>query len=186
MPTFGATEGDERMSDDRRILLLRGVNVGANRKLPMADLRALLAGLGLEQVSTHIQSGNAVFRDPACRPDLGPGIAQAIAADFPVAPEALIFDPPAFAAILAANPFDEDTAQIGFLARPAAIDAARLNRLTQGDEAWHASEAALYLHLPHGVGRSKLAAGAEKAMGAPLTMRNPRVCRAILTLAEEL
>ncbi|WP_370206364.1 DUF1697 domain-containing protein [Pararhodobacter marinus] len=174
------------MSDDRRILLLRGVNVGSNRKLPMADLRAALTGLGLEKVTTHIQSGNAVFRDPARRAGLGADIAQALAADFPVAPEALIFDPPAFAAILAANPFGDDTAQIGFLARPAAIDDRRLDGLTQGEEAWQASEAAIYLHLPHGVGRSKLAAGAENAVGAPLTMRNPRVCRAILTLAEEL
>lgn len=46
---------------DRRIALLRGINVGGHRKLPMADLRALLADVGLTDVATYIQSGNAVF-----------------------------------------------------------------------------------------------------------------------------
>ena len=42
-------------------LLLRGVNVGGNRKVPMAELRELLDGLGFTQVKTLLQSGNAVF-----------------------------------------------------------------------------------------------------------------------------
>ena len=41
--------------------LLKGVNVGGNRKLPMADLRAFLEGLGLTDVKTLLASGNAVF-----------------------------------------------------------------------------------------------------------------------------
>jgi uncharacterized protein (DUF1697 family) len=43
------------------IAMLRGVNVGG-RTLAMADLRTILAGLGLEDVRTYLQSGNAVFR----------------------------------------------------------------------------------------------------------------------------
>ena len=42
------------------VALLRAVNVGGT-KLPMADLRALLEGLGLTNVHTYLQSGNAVF-----------------------------------------------------------------------------------------------------------------------------
>ena len=42
------------------VALLRAVNVGGT-KLPMADLRALLEGLGLTNVRTYLQSGNAVF-----------------------------------------------------------------------------------------------------------------------------
>lgn len=41
--------------------LLKGVNVGGNRKLPMADLRTFLEGLGLGDVKTLLASGNAVF-----------------------------------------------------------------------------------------------------------------------------
>ncbi|WP_181784400.1 DUF1697 domain-containing protein [Pseudonocardia pini] len=42
-------------------VLLRGVNVGGNRKVPMAELREILAGLGYTQVRTLLQSGNAVL-----------------------------------------------------------------------------------------------------------------------------
>lgn len=42
-------------------VLLRGINVGGHRKVPMAELRSLLEGLGHENVRTHLQSGNAVI-----------------------------------------------------------------------------------------------------------------------------
>ncbi|GAA4676029.1 DUF1697 domain-containing protein [Pseudonocardia yuanmonensis] len=42
-------------------VLLRGVNVGGNRKVAMAELRELLADLGFTQVKTLLQSGNAVL-----------------------------------------------------------------------------------------------------------------------------
>ena len=42
--------------------LLRGVNVGGRNKIPMAELRALAAGLGWDDVRSYIASGNLVFR----------------------------------------------------------------------------------------------------------------------------
>lgn len=44
------------------VALLRGVNVGKGKRVPMAELRALLADLGHEDVVTILNSGNAVFR----------------------------------------------------------------------------------------------------------------------------
>ncbi len=44
------------------IALFRGINVGGNNLLPMKELRAVLEDLGMEDVRTYIQSGNAVFR----------------------------------------------------------------------------------------------------------------------------
>ncbi|MBC6449272.1 DUF1697 domain-containing protein [Actinokineospora xionganensis] len=41
--------------------LLRGVNVGGNKKIAMADFRTVLSDLGYEEVRTLLQSGNAVF-----------------------------------------------------------------------------------------------------------------------------
>ncbi len=41
--------------------LLRGVNVGSGARVPMKDLKALLEGLGLVDVVTYLNSGNAVF-----------------------------------------------------------------------------------------------------------------------------
>ncbi|KUJ69746.1 hypothetical protein ACZ90_08980 [Streptomyces albus subsp. albus] len=42
--------------------LLRGINVGGGKRVPMPELRDVLAGLGHTGIATHLQSGNAVFR----------------------------------------------------------------------------------------------------------------------------
>ena len=43
------------------IALLRGINVGGNRKIRMADLREIFAEAGCADVASYIQSGNVVF-----------------------------------------------------------------------------------------------------------------------------
>ena len=45
----------------RYVVLLRGINVGTGRKVPMTDLKKLCESLGLKNVQTYIQSGNLVF-----------------------------------------------------------------------------------------------------------------------------
>ena len=45
----------------RLVALLRGINLGAKRRVPMADLRELMGELGYEDVRTVLQSGNVVF-----------------------------------------------------------------------------------------------------------------------------
>lgn len=52
------------------VALLRGINVGGRNKVPMADLRALLADLGFEDVATYIQSGNAIFSSSQSAADI--------------------------------------------------------------------------------------------------------------------
>ncbi|MDO7170854.1 DUF1697 domain-containing protein [Mariniflexile sp. AS56] len=44
------------------IALLRGINVGGHKKVPMAALRTLLSNSGFQNVQTYIQSGNVVFQ----------------------------------------------------------------------------------------------------------------------------
>ena len=44
------------------IALLRGINVGGHKKVPMAELRALLTKSGFENVQTYIQSGNVILQ----------------------------------------------------------------------------------------------------------------------------
>ena len=50
------------------VALLRGVNVGKAKRVPMAELRALLSGLGYTGVATLLNSGNAVFHAPRGTP----------------------------------------------------------------------------------------------------------------------
>ena len=45
----------------RFVALLRGVNVGGNKRVPMAELRVALEALGYTNVRTLLNSGNAVF-----------------------------------------------------------------------------------------------------------------------------
>ena len=40
------------------VALMRGINVGSTRSLPMAELRALCIKAGLKHPETYIQSGN--------------------------------------------------------------------------------------------------------------------------------
>jgi len=44
------------------IVLLKGINVGGHKKVPMADLRELLIKSGFENVKTYIQSGNVILQ----------------------------------------------------------------------------------------------------------------------------
>ncbi|CAN5605511.1 DUF1697 domain-containing protein [soil metagenome] len=43
------------------VALLRGINVGGNNRVPMADLRECMTEIGAADVATYIQSGNVLF-----------------------------------------------------------------------------------------------------------------------------
>jgi uncharacterized protein (DUF1697 family) len=53
------------MAQHRFVALLRGINVGGNNLIKMADLRAAFASLGYDDVATYIASGNVVFSSSA-------------------------------------------------------------------------------------------------------------------------
>lgn len=192
MPTCAATAGARPMSaeDTRRILLLRGVNVGGV-KLPMAEFRAMLTGLGLSGVQTFIQSGNAVFR---AKGDPVPAIAQGLKDRFGLAVDLFLYDLPAYRAILDANPYAEagraDGAKVHvlFLGSPAPrVDLEGLMALAEGGEALTLTPEALYFNAPNGMGQSVMAGKFPKFIkGGPTTARNQRSAEAILALAETL
>ena len=66
---------------ERRVALLRGVNVGGNKRVAMADLRSLLTGLGYDDVRTYLQSGNVVFSSSSASSRLAAQIEHALAAE---------------------------------------------------------------------------------------------------------
>ena len=51
------------------VAFLRGINVGGNKLIKMADLRQLFEDLGLKNVSTYIQSGNVIFEAKETKPE---------------------------------------------------------------------------------------------------------------------
>lgn len=175
---------------ETKILLLRGVNVSGANRLPMAEFREMLAEFGLRDVDTHVQSGNAVFRDPGVA-DLEGKIGTAMLQRFGFKPALILLSLADYRAILAANPFkaagaaDGTKVHILFLASPATgADLAGLRAFGTGGEEFQLTDRALYLHTPGGYGRSALAERLERFIKVPQTARNQRSAESILALAE--
>lgn len=66
----------------RKIGLLRGINVGGKRKILMADLKAMCEKMGLKNVNTYIQSGNLIFNSDRKNAELENALENAIAEEF--------------------------------------------------------------------------------------------------------
>ena len=161
------------------IALFRGINVGGNNKLRMADLSDLLAELGLRQVRTYIQSGNVVFQsDDQNLTDLSQQISRKVGDRYGFTPYVLLLDPQALTEAAAKNPFPAGEAEpkslhLFFLASiPTEPDLAALESIKIPTEQFKLMGKVFYLHAPDGVGRSKLAAKAEKLLGVEVTARN--------------
>ncbi len=161
------------------IALFRGINVGGNNKLRMADLSKLLEELGLRQVKTYIQSGNIVFQsDDQNLSDLSQQISRTVGERFGFTPYVLLLDHQALAKAAAQNPFSAAQAEpkslhFFFMATvPTDPDLTTLESIKTPTEQFKLIDKVFYLHAPDGVGRSKLAAKAEKLLGVEATARN--------------
>lgn len=89
----------------RFALLLRGINVGGNKKVAMADLRELLSELGFTDVATFLQSGNAVFSYRRTKPEvLARRIQAAIREQFGLEVSCIVRTREEMAAVVAGNP----------------------------------------------------------------------------------
>lgn len=171
------------------VALLRAVNVAGVNRLPMEAFRDLLTGKGLGGVKTYIQSGNAVFRSDLGGAALGALIADAVLAAFGFRPPVLMLTLAEIEAALAANPFAgqaPDKVHFFFMERElprATGDFLKSVAVSGEDHAYRGR--VLWLHLPEGIGRSKLA---RRVMDLPLdvTTRNMKTVTALATLARKL
>jgi uncharacterized protein (DUF1697 family) len=172
------------------IALFRGINVGGKSTLPMKELVALLEDMGTRKVRTYIQSGNAVFQSAEKSPDrLSRQLAAEVRKRHGFEPRVLVVGLDAMERAIADNPFPEAEADpsslhLGFMAStPKNPDLKKLDGLRKESERFHLSDHVFYLHAPEGVGRSRLAASAEKLLGVPMTDRNWRTVCKIMELA---
>ncbi|MGW6062579.1 DUF1697 domain-containing protein [Streptomyces sp. NPDC055189] len=143
--------------------LLRGINVGGKKKVPMGELRPLLSDLGFGDVRTHLQSGNAVFTTEAAdENDLAARVSEAIEGHFGFAVDVLVRDGAYLKAVADACPFpaaDLEGKQLHVTYFSEQVDASRLDGLDQKaylPEEFRLGDRALYLYAPDGLGRSKL------------------------------
>lgn len=95
---------------EKKIAILRGINVGGKRKILMADLRSLLEGLGFSDVSTYIQSGNAFFSSQTKSTDLeiADEIQKAILEKYGFEVPVIVRTAKSIANAIKNNPFYED------------------------------------------------------------------------------
>ncbi|ETA52672.1 DUF1697 domain-containing protein [Ponticoccus alexandrii] len=160
---------------------LRAVNVGGTGKLPMADLRALIEGIGGRQPRTYIASGNAVFTHQA-EAAMVQSALEAALQEYAGRPMPLLLRTPAqLTALLDSLPFPE--------AAPAKVAILLTDEKLSGDpqaEASHRSveeirpgPRALWIHYPEGMGRSKLTHPAIKSG----TLRNLNTLRKVQQMA---
>jgi len=163
------------------IALLRGINVGGHNILPMAKLKRDLESLNLKNVRTYIQSGNVVFDSTARTPSsLSRKIARQIEQQYGFRPHLLILSQEDLLAAIEANPFpaavsDPRTLHFFFLAEPASDPNSKaLESAKSPTEQYELTDGVFYLYAPDGIGRSRLAANAEKHLGVVTTARNYR------------
>ena len=169
--------------------LLRGVNVGGRRKLAMGDLRALLEGLGHRDVTTYLQSGNAVFRASGVAAAVASAIEQRIETELGLDVAVMLRTPAQLRAVVERDPFpDAERTQryVVFLEeKPGAAAAKRLDPdRSPGDEAALVGRE-LHLLLGNGAGRTKLTLDwIEKQLGVRGTNRNWNTVTKLLELTE--
>ncbi|MGW0366969.1 DUF1697 domain-containing protein [Streptomyces sp. NPDC002990] len=162
--------------------LLRGINVGGAKRVPMAELRSVLEGLGHGDVQTYLQSGNAVFssarEDPAA---LARELETAIEAHFGFRVPCLVVDGEYLRAVADACPFPAAQLEgkqlhaVFCSEQPAEDRFAALDAPSFLPEEYRVGDRVLYLYAPQGLGRSKLAeALARPAVvgGMDVTTRN--------------
>ncbi|MFG2606124.1 DUF1697 domain-containing protein [Streptomyces sp. NPDC048514] len=144
--------------------LLRGINVGGGKRLPMAELRTLMTGLGHTGVRTHLQSGQAVFTtDDGDAESLAAELARAIEERFGFPVEVLVRDHAYLKSVVDACPFPAaglEGRQLHVTYFSAAVTPDRFAELDQAahlPEEFRLGDRCLYLYAPDGVGRSRLA-----------------------------
>lgn len=156
----------------------------------MKELASVLEEIGCQNVRTYIQSGNAVFEsDGADALQLSDSIRVGISRHRGFAPPALLLTLEQLNKAITNNPFPEATADpkslhLGILAcAPEKPDLETLESLRGKRERFRLVENIFYLHAPDGVGRSRLAANAERLLGVSMTDRNWRTVERLLKMA---
>ncbi|KAA0941460.1 DUF1697 domain-containing protein [Streptomyces apricus] len=170
------------MGTTRYAALLRGINVGGSRKVPMAGLRTLLQDLGYADVGTYLQSGNAVFSSDRGDEDaLAAEVSAALAEHFGFTVDVLVRDHAYLRAVLDACPFpaaelEAKQLHATYFSAPVGPDRfASVDGAAFLPEEFRLGDRVLYLYAPDGLGRSKLAevlARPRLTKGVVATARN--------------
>lgn len=176
------------------VALLRGINVGGHRKVPMADLKAVVAEAGFEDVQHYVQSGNLVFSGEGETEEVTATLEAAVEARFGFPVDIVVLNADQYRAEVAACPFVDGDApagdreakllHLGFL--KGAPDTAKIEALMaayEGPEEVVLIGRTLHIYYGGGSGQSKLTSlMTEKKLGTPITARNWNTVQKLLAL----
>jgi uncharacterized protein (DUF1697 family) len=161
------------------VALLRGINVSGKNMLPMKELAHMFSDAGCTAVRTYIQSGNVIFDAPAGAPGICDAIKANIEKRYGYRIPLILRTSAQLLKTIRDNPFlkagaHEKMLYVYFLAdspNPSAI--AALDPSRSAPDAFHVRGQEIYLHLPNGMGQSKLTnAYFDSKLSTTCTARN--------------
>ena len=163
------------------VVLLRGVNVGGHRKLPMAELRAHLSQAGFADPQSYIQSGNLVVQSAQDRGVVRDQVRAVIEQNFGFLADVLVLSAKELNLALAANPFtasDLNPSRIHLFFHMNSGDVTSIDDLKAADDPARSESGALahYLSTPDGMSVSELAKLVSARLAKSATARNLRTC----------
>jgi uncharacterized protein (DUF1697 family) len=163
----------------RFVALLRGVNVGGARRVPMAQLRTLLSELGYTAVSTLLNSGNALFTARGGTPaGHALRIAAALSARLKLEVPVIVRSARELAAVVTENPITSRAGHhsgllVTFLQDTRGLrDWAAIGPQVVAPEQFVVGKTAAYLWCANGILESKAWALLLKRAGGSTTTRN--------------
>jgi uncharacterized protein (DUF1697 family) len=171
------------------VALLRGVNVGGSGRLAMKTLRCVAVDAGFHDVATYVQSGNLVLRtahDPASAGDvLHDALLAASGLDLAVVTRTAS----EWAGVIESNPFpdaasDGTRLHVTFLREPPGPELATVDADPFAPERYAVVGREVYMSLPDGLGRSKLAVALDRAAAKGAQIGTTRNWNTILKIAE--
>lgn len=169
--------------------------MGSGRPVPMADLRALLAEMGLRKLQTYVQSGNVLFEtEREDREALTGSIEAALADEFGFEIPVILLLPSELRELHAGNPFPAPEEggphrlyYVIWKRDPAPEIKEKLEAREFPEEAWSLGERCVYLYCKAGYGKAKLNNNVLERMGRmPATTRNDRTIRELLKRSREM
>jgi uncharacterized protein (DUF1697 family) len=176
---------------ERRVALLRGINVGPNKRIAMPALRDLLTRAGFEDVETYVQSGNVVLSTELAPDDLERECERLISEEFGFHVDVVTRSREELAKVVERNPFGDIATnpkryQVSFLSgelEPQRVEA--LAAAATESERFVSLGRELYAWHPDGVARSRLWAKlAAPSLGVKATARNWATVTTLLAMAD--
>ena len=144
------------------ISILRGINVGGQKKIQMTNLKSLYEELGVKNVRTYIQSGNIIFESNEQK-ELVQHIEQKIFEKYNFHVPVIIRTIDEMEIVLNNNPFlnenniDESKLHVTFLGKLSSREhIKKIETYNYYPDRFIISEKEVYLYCPNGYGRTKL------------------------------